>query len=78
MSRFKILRGTAVVKHINEEPQLIAVDLVESAQGVLNMKHGGLGVRILDGPLAGSVIVVSKSWLESIANEGYPADHLEM
>ena len=78
MSAFKILRGTAVVKHLGEEPQMMAVDLVESARGVLNMKPGALGVRILEGPLAGSVILVSKSWLESIAHEGQPADHLEL
>lgn len=77
MSAFKILRGVAVMKHLGEEPQAMAVDLVESSIGELGMKYGGLGVRVLDGPLAGTVIIVSKSWLEAIPREGEPAESLE-
>lgn len=78
MSPYKIIRGGAYVRWKDGDEETIGLDILESAPGVNGIASGAVGVRLLDGPLAGAVILVPRAWLEKLKREGEPADHLEL
>lgn len=82
MSRYRILRGAALVIHPDGEKNANAVDLVLDLGKKWYEKGEGhdraLGVRLIgDGPLAGTVILVAEAWIEKLKADGEPADDLE-
>lgn len=73
---YRVLSGGAFVLFPDGEEREVAVDLVQSPPGAHGLRAGGVGVRLLDGPLAGAVILVSEAWISKLRHEGKPVEEI--